>query len=138
VECSDSIVFALGFPEDLISKDGNGPVYIHPTPFLFVTEVSEKYPELSSNSTPFNEAFDFIVHYEKNNMWSEGKPLANIRPHGMSGCGIFAVPLSVNGELWNASKVKLAGVQSGIVGKFLRVKRSELVVRLLDEISERA
>lgn len=133
-----SVVFALGFPEDLTHKDGDGPIYIHPTPFLFISQVSDKWPELSSTSTPFNEAFDFIVHYEKNNVWSEGKLLSNIRPHGMSGCGIFSVPSPSNSELWDAGTIKFAGIQSGVVGKFLRVKRSELVVRLLDEISERA
>jgi len=130
-----SKVFALGFPEDLMIKEETEPQRMHPTPFLFISQVSGTWPELNSTTTPFNQAFDFVIHYEKNNIWSKGELLSDIHPHGMSGCGIFSVPFPNDDELWDASTIKLAGIQSGIVGKFLRAKRSELAIRLLDEIS---
>jgi len=130
----NSTVLALGFPVDLIRMDGDGSVYSHPTPFLFISQVSGKYPQVSSNSTILNQAFDLMVHYEKNNIWSDGKLIPELHPRGMSGCGIFSVPIPAKDELWDASGIKLAGIQSGIIGEFLRAKKSELVIRLLDKI----
>lgn len=126
-------VVAIGFPSQLcdVSETG-GTRRANPSPYLFVSQVADKLPELSSESVPINASADIILYYDGSNISLDGEPIM-VHPAGMSGCGLFTIPAEGDGIIWDAGDIKLAGSQSSFVGhKYLRGKRSECILKLLD------
>lgn len=125
-----------GYPSKLVKLEGSGPFVVHPTPVIGFSTISTRAAP-STIRPPYDPEAEFLVDYDI------ASPAAaetqGVSPRGMSGCGVFAVPQLVEGEIW-APSIVLAGIQSawlpGLDPPLLRAKRIEWVLHLLEQIDE--
>ncbi|MBI1813652.1 MAG: trypsin-like peptidase domain-containing protein [Deltaproteobacteria bacterium] len=142
-ECSSAdlrpgaLVAILGFPWRMVSVLSDSPVILKPGPFLYVANVSSRkpHPDRDALKTPVDETVDVFIGYDPKDIASssDGAPLPEVPPCGLSGAGVFVVPRLEESSLWTLGNMKLGAIQSSFAGgsKLLRAKRIELLGALL-------
>lgn len=106
------LVLLCGTPAERIKR--NKPltkldVYYHP--IALTTIPPEDWHTLTG--AQFDKNKDIVLRYSKDlNLDRNFCQTSPIDPRGMSGCGIWSVPLESHDKVWNPNSAKLIGIQS--------------------------
>ncbi len=113
-------VVLVGYPSATLDKED---LRITGRPTAIMTASMDKVP---ANSTPpVNPTLDLFLQLSRRAIDEAGEIVDIPRIHGMSGCAIWQLRETTDGELWSPDRVlRLVGIQSSAMhGSYFRGKR---------------
>jgi len=140
----DTRVCLIGFPKQFLEQrftlnTSNIPKYnLLVKPFICWTNISNRIPEETSvfDYQP-DLNLDIYLEYDPRKIHDVNTDniLPDIRPQGMSGCGVFEVPIERKNKIWSPSDIKLIGIQSSYYprNKLLKATKIEHLFEILKQ-----
>jgi len=137
-------VCLIGFPTQFLEQNfisnssGKAKFILLVKPFICWTNISKRIPEETSALDYQPDLnFDIYLEYDPRKIHDVNTDniLPDITPQGMSGCGVFEVPIDHKDKIWNASDIKLIGIQSSYYpgNKLLKATKIEHLFEILKQ-----
>ena len=101
-------VFLTGFPAEMVPVESAVKNKFNLSAIGYLTEIrmASKLPG------QHNESRDIFIDYELNSVFVEKQPgMAMPKPPGLSGGGLWALPINYRSELWRPSDTTLIGIE---------------------------
>ena len=131
----DTRVCLIGFPRQFVhqnfipTKSDKPKFNLLAKPFICWTNISNRIPqERSVLDYEPDLNIDIFIEYDPEKIYDveNDMPLLNIRPQGMSGCGVFRVSTNSKKEIWSALDINLIGIQSSYYEKDKLLKATRI------------
>ena len=101
-------VFLTGFPAGIVSLEAARRNRFHLDAIGYLTETKK----LNDMEYKHDKSTDVFIDYEQNSVFVENQEVIQMpEPHGLSGGGLWALPITQGGAIWAPQETMLIGIE---------------------------